>query len=53
MFRGASAFNSNSHDSIKILEDGILALLLLCLMFAYAYAFKDIGGWDVSSVTNM
>jgi surface protein len=22
-------------------------------MFAYAYAFKDIGGWDVSSVTNM
>ena len=22
-------------------------------MFAHAYAFKDIGGWDVSSVTNM
>ena len=22
-------------------------------MFAYAYAFKDIGGWDVSSVTTM
>ena len=43
MFRGASAFNSNSNDSIKILEDGILALLLaLCsLMLMHSKILED------------